>query len=54
MGGGGVVYKDVVSALVNLGYPKNKAEVAVSKVNTQGETERFDLLLKKALKELSG
>lgn len=52
--GGGVVHKDVVSALVNLGYPRNKAEVAVSKVSSAEDPERFDVLLKKALKELSG
>ena len=54
LGGGGILHKDVVSALVNLGYPKNKAEVAVSKVAKEEDVERFDLLLKKALKELSG
>jgi len=54
MGSGGVLHKDVVSALVNLGYPMNKAEVAVSKMTKEEDVDRFDLLLKKALKELSG
>jgi Holliday junction DNA helicase RuvA len=53
-GTGGVLHKDVVSALVNLGYPMNKAEVAVSKMTKEEDVDRFDLLLKKALKELSG
>lgn len=54
VGSVGGVHKDVVSALVNLGYPKNKAEAAVSKVTQEEGAERFDLLLKKALKRLSG
>ncbi len=51
---GGVLHKDVVSALVNLGYPKNRAEAAVSKLNSEQNGDRFDIMLKKALKELSG
>jgi Holliday junction DNA helicase RuvA len=54
LGSGGILHQDVVSALVNLGYPKNKAEVAVSKVTKKEDVDRFDLLLKKALRELSG
>ena len=54
LGAGGVVQKDVISALVNLGYPRNKAEVAVSRVAKEDGADRFDLVLKKALKGLSG
>jgi Holliday junction DNA helicase RuvA len=54
LGSGGVIHQDVVSALANLGYPKNRAEVAVSKITKDEDVDRFDLLLKKALKELSG
>jgi Holliday junction DNA helicase RuvA len=48
------VQRDVISALVNLGYPKNKAETVVSKVLREGEIDRFETLLKKSLQELSG
>ncbi len=45
---------DVVSALVNLGYPRNLAEKAV-KGAAQGEGEKpFDELLRAALKRISG
>lgn len=45
---------DVVSALVNLGYQRAKAEAAVSRAK-RGETAGgFEPLLKRALKELSG
>jgi Holliday junction DNA helicase RuvA len=54
IGRGGITHQDVVSALVNLGYPKNKAEVAVARVDTGEDSDQFDVLLKKALKELSG
>jgi len=54
LGGVGTLHKDVISALVNLGYPRNKAEIAVSDVSMDEEMDRFDLLLKKALKTLSG
>jgi len=54
LGSVGTLHKDVVSALVNLGYPRNKAEVAVSDATRDEEIDRFDLLLKKALKTLSG
>jgi Holliday junction DNA helicase RuvA len=46
--------RDVISALVNLGYPKNKAETVVSRVLVEGEIDRFETLLKKSLQELSG
>ncbi len=46
--------RDVISALVNLGYPKHKAETVVSRVLRKGEIDRFETLLKKSLQELSG
>lgn len=46
--------RDVISALVNLGYPRNRAEQVVSKVLREGEIDRFETLLKKSLQELSG
>lgn len=45
---------DVVSALVNLGYQRNKAETAVSRAKSQEPGCGFEVLLKRALKELSG
>lgn len=45
---------DVVSALVNLGYPKNKAETVVSKASRAQDNGDFQGLLKRALKELAG
>lgn len=45
--------RDVVSALVNLGYPKNKAEASVARVVKREADQPFDRLLKQALKELS-
>lgn len=50
----GTVQKDVVSALVNLGYPRNKAETVVSRVTRDGDDEGFEVILKKSLKEFSG
>lgn len=46
--------RDVISALVNLGYPRNKAETVVSKVLRNGGIDRFETLLKRSLQELSG
>jgi Holliday junction DNA helicase RuvA len=46
--------EDVISALVNLGYQKNRAEKAVSIVMREHAPEKFDDLLRKALKKLSG
>lgn len=45
---------DVVSALVNLGYPKHKAETVVSKAVRGQDDGDFQGLLKRALKELAG
>lgn len=46
--------EDVISALVNLGYQKNRAEKAVSMIMREHAPEKFDDLLRKALKKLSG
>ena len=46
--------EDVISALVNLGYQRNRAEKAVSMIMREHAPERFDDLLRKALKKLSG
>ncbi|MCK5794021.1 MAG: Holliday junction branch migration protein RuvA [Anaerolineales bacterium] len=46
--------EDVLSALVNLGYQKNRADKAVTQIIREHSPERFDDLLRKALKELSG
>ena len=45
---------DVISALINLGYPKHTAEKAVSRARKDGETDRFEDLLKRALRKISG
>lgn len=45
---------DVVSALVNLGYPRNAAERRVSEALNQHQTDRFEILLRNSLKEMSG
>lgn len=48
------VFKDVVSALVNLGYKPSEAEGAVERVRKEvGEDEGFEVIFKKALKVLS-
>ena len=44
---------DVVSALVNLGYPKNTAERKVSEALRQDQTDRFEVLLRNSLKKKS-
>jgi len=46
--------EDVLSALVNLGYQKNRAEKAVAVIIREHAPERFDDLLRKALRKLSG
>lgn len=45
--------RDVVSALVNLGYQRSKAESAVSRLLRGGQIESFEVLLRQALKEMS-
>ena len=47
------IQEDVVSALVNLGYPKVTAEKAVSRALKNGKATRFEELLKKSLRETS-
>jgi Holliday junction DNA helicase RuvA len=50
---GGRLQNDVVSALVNFGYLRSKAETAVSRAIQEEDTDRFDVVLRMALKELS-
>ena len=45
--------QDVVSALVNLGYPKKIAERAVTRVLKQESPDRFEDLLKSTLRKIS-
>ncbi len=45
--------RDVLSALVNLGYPRARAETAVARLRGSGSV-RFEDMLKRALKEISG
>lgn len=45
--------QDVVSALVNLGYPKKIAERAVTQVLKQESPDRFEDLLKSTLRKIS-
>jgi Holliday junction DNA helicase RuvA len=49
----GAFGQDLVSALVNLGYPKNKSETIVSKVLKEGEGT-FEEMLRKALRRFAG
>jgi holliday junction DNA helicase RuvA len=46
--------EDVLSALINLGYQRNRADKAITQIIREHSPERFDDLLRKALKELSG
>ncbi|MFQ5929392.1 MAG: Holliday junction branch migration protein RuvA [Acidobacteriota bacterium] len=48
----GSLQADVVSALVNLGYPRNAAEKAVAKALEEGHTDRFEELLRKSLRRI--
>jgi holliday junction DNA helicase RuvA len=50
---GGDLGRDVVSALVNLGYVRTKAETLVARLLKEDGNDRFDLVLKTALRELS-
>ncbi|MDA2933857.1 Holliday junction branch migration protein RuvA [Acidobacteria bacterium AH-259-D05] len=52
--GSGSLQADVVSALVNLGYPKNTAERAVSTALEEGPEDVFEALLKKSLRKARG
>jgi len=45
--------EDVISALINLGYQKNKIEKAVAEIIRENNPERFDDLLRRALRKLS-
>ncbi len=45
--------EDVISALINLGYQKNRIEKAVAEIVREKKPERFDDLLRKALRKLS-
>lgn len=46
--------EDVISALVNLGYQKNRVEKTVAEIIREHDPERFDDFLRKALRKLSG
>ena len=48
------VQRDVVSALVNLGYPAKRAEAAASKSWQEGAERGFEELLRAALRRLAG
>lgn len=45
---------DVISALVNLGYQKNRVEKTVSEIMKRDKPNRFDDLLRKSLRQISG
>jgi Holliday junction DNA helicase RuvA len=51
----GALEEDILSALVNLGYPRNSAEKAVSAVLRAAECERtFEEVLRSTLRRLAG
>lgn len=50
---GDAMREDVISALVNLGYPRAQAEKAVNAVLKQTPDERFEAVLKSALRSLA-
>ena len=50
-GASGSLQRDVVSALVNLGYSKPVAEKAVSQVLNEDPTDRFETLLRRTLRK---
>ncbi len=52
-GASGSLQRDVVSALVNLGYSKPVAEKAVSQVLNEDPTDRFETLLRRTLRKTS-
>lgn len=49
----GSIQRDVVSALVNLGYAKAAAEKAVNQVLSEQPTDQFETLLRKTLRKAS-
>ena len=51
-GGSSSLKTDVVSALVNLGYAQNTAEQVVLRALEEGETDRFEVLLRSSLKRI--
>ena len=54
-GGSNGLQEDILSALVNLGYPRPAAEKALSRVISSGESERsFEDLLRRTLHRLAG
>src|SRR5213594_1494260 len=54
-GGSNGLQEDILSALVNLGYPRQAAEKALSRVISSGESERsFEDLLRRTLQRLAG
>ncbi len=52
-GASGSLQRDVVSALVNLGYSKPVAEKAVTQVLNEDPTDQFETLLRKTLRRTS-
>ncbi|HQR34932.1 MAG TPA: Holliday junction branch migration protein RuvA [Blastocatellia bacterium] len=50
---GDTMREDVISALVNLGYPRAQAEKAVNAALKQTPDERFEAILKSALRSLA-
>ena len=52
-GASGSLQRDVVSALVNLGYSKPVAEKAVTQVLNDDPTDQFETLLRKTLRKTS-
>lgn len=48
----GSLQSDVVSALINLGYPKHSAEKAVSRAIEEDRAAPFEMLLKRSLKRV--
>ncbi len=48
----GSLHVDVVSALVNLGYPKNTAERAAARARQEVEADSFEALLRESLRKV--
>ncbi len=47
----GSLQGDVISALVNLGYPKHAAERAVARARQEVEADSFEALLRESLRK---